>query len=294
MPDPQNWIPVSSTELRAEINPLGAQLSVLRDHDGHDLLWNGDPSVWNGRAPVLFPIVGELAGGKYRVAGDTYHLSRHGFARGKVFEIVAATSSTALLRLRADESTLPVYPFQFELDVRFALNGSTLSVTIYVRNIGAEPLTASVGYHPAFRWPLPFGQERAAHFIEFASAEPQPIRRLDATGLLGPQAQPTPVSGRRLALEDSLFMNDAVIFEQLHSRSVTYGAGAGPRIRVDFPDSPYLGVWTKPGAQFICIEPWHGIADPTGFSGEFAAKPGVFTVAPGSVSPMETRITLLR
>jgi galactose mutarotase-like enzyme len=294
MPDTQTWIAVSSTDLRAEINPLGAQLSILRDHDGHDLLWNGDPSVWSGRAPVLFPIVGELAGGKYRVAGETFHLSRHGFARGKVFEIVATTSSTALLRLRSDESTLPIYPFPFELDVRFALNGPTLSVTIYIRNIGAEPLLASVGYHPAFRWPLPFGQERARHFIEFATDEPRPIRRLDAIGLVSPEARPTPVSGRHLALEDSLFVNDAVIFEQLRSRSVTYGAGAGPRLRVDFPDSPYLGVWTKPGAQFICIEPWHGVADPAGFNGEFADKPGVFTVAPGGVSPMETRITLLR
>jgi galactose mutarotase-like enzyme len=293
MPDPQSWIAVSSPELHAEINPLGAQLSILRDRDGRDLLWNGDPTVWNGRAPVLFPIVGELAGGKYRVAGETYHLSRHGFARGKVFEVIAATSSTALFRLRSDESTFPVYPFPFELDVRFALEGPSLSVTLYVRNSGAEPLLASVGYHPAFRWPLPFGQERAAHFIEFASDEPQPIRRLNAIGLLSPQGYPTPVSGRRLTLEDSLFDKDAVIFDQLRSRSVTYGAAAGPRIRVDFPNSPYLGVWTKPGAHFICIEPWHGIADPEGFQGEFAAKPGVFAVAPGAVSAMETRITLL-
>jgi galactose mutarotase-like enzyme len=294
MSDSQTWIPLSSAELHAEVNPLGAQLSILRDADGRDLLWNGDPAVWNGRAPVLFPIVGELAGGKYRVAGETYHLSRHGFARGKVFEVVAATAGTALFRLRADESTLPIYPFQFELDVRFALNGPTLSVTFFVRNIGAEQLLASVGYHPAFRWPLPYGRERAAHFIEFASEEPAPIRRLNAIGLVAPQAQPTPVSGRRLMLADSLFEHDAVIFDQLRSRSATYGADEGPRIRVDFPDARFLGVWTKPRAQFICIEPWHGIADPEGFSGEFSVKPGVFAVAPGGVSAMETRITLLR
>src|SRR5581483_282697 len=273
MQDSQSWIPLSSAELQAQINPLGAQLSILRDAQARDLLWDGDPAVWNGRAPVLFPIVGELAGGKYRVAGETYHLSRHGFARGKVFEVVAATGSTALFRLRADESTLPVYPFQFELDVRFALSGATLSVTMYVRNIGAEQLAASVGYHPAFRWPLPYGRERAAHFVEFASEEPAPIRRLNAIGLVAPQAHPTPVSGRRLALADALFENDAILFDQLNSRSVTYGADEGPRIRVDFPDSPFLGVWTKPGAQFICIEPWHGIADPEGFAGEFTAKP---------------------
>ncbi len=294
MPDQQTWIALSSPELRAQIDPLGAQLSLLGDRDGRDLLWNGDPAVWTGRAPVLFPIVGELAGGQYRVAGKTYRLPRHGFARAKMFEVVAATQTTALFRLKADESTLSVYPFLFEFDVRFAITGPTLSVTLSVRNIGAELLAASVGYHPAFRWPLPYGRERAAHFIEFASDEPAPIRRLNATGLLDPQTQPTPVANRRLTLADALFEKDAVIFDQLRSRSVTYGAGDGPRIRVDFPDAPYLGVWTKPGAPFICIEPWHGIADPDGFTGEFTTKPGVFTVAPGSVSVMETRITLVR
>jgi galactose mutarotase-like enzyme len=94
-------------------------------------------------------------------------------------------------------------------------------------------------------------------------------------------------------LDDSLFTNDALIFDQVCSRSVIYGAADGPRIRVDFPDAPYLGIWTKPGAPFICIEPWHGIADPAGFNGDFTAKPGVFTVAPGGVQSIETRITLV-
>src|SRR5579862_5593306 len=111
------WIPLSSGELHAEVNPLGAQLSVVRDASGRDLLWNGDPAFWTGRAPILFPIVGELAGGHYRLADKTYPLSRHGFARGKPFNLVAATAATATFRLRADESTLAVYPFEFELDV---------------------------------------------------------------------------------------------------------------------------------------------------------------------------------
>jgi galactose mutarotase-like enzyme len=293
MADPQNsWIPLSSTELHAEVNPLGAQLSILRDRNGYDLLWNGDAAVWNGRAPLLFPIVGELANGRYRVGGATYRLARHGFARGKLFEVVATTVDAALFRLQADESTLPIYPFRFELDVRFAVSGATLSITTSVRNMGSESMPASFGYHPALRWPLPYGQERAGHFIEFAGPEPAPIRRLSAAGLLTPQPYPTPVSGRRLVLEDSLFQNDAVIFDQIRSRSVSYGAASGPRIQVSYPDMPSLGVWTKPGAHFICIEPWHGMADPEGFSGELAAKPGVFTLAPGAVRSLEMSITL--
>lgn len=294
MADQQDsWVPVSSPELHAEIDPRGAQLSILRDRDGQDVLWNGDPSVWAGRAPILFPIVGELAGGSYRLDGKTYRLSRHGFARGKMFEIVAATAASATFRLKADEATLQSYPFRFELDVGFAVSGATLSVTTAVRNVGSGNMPASFGYHPGFRWPLPYGRERASHFIEFASDEPAPIRHLDAAGLVTPQRRPTPVANRRLALEDSLFRNDALIFDELRSRCVTYGAADGPRIRVSYPDAPRLGVWTKPGAQFICIEPWHGVADPEGFSGDFTQKPGVFIVAPGGTQSIEMTITLL-
>jgi galactose mutarotase-like enzyme len=154
-------------------------------------------------------------------------------------------------------------------------------------------MPASFGYHPALRWPLPFGQPREAHYIEFASDEPAPVRRLGPDGLLRPERQPTPIAGRRLPLADSLFRDDVVIFDEIRSRSVTYGAQSGPRIRIDFPDAPCLGIWTRPGAPFICIEPWHGIADPQGYSGDFTAKPGVFSVAAGAAMAIQMTLTLL-
>jgi galactose mutarotase-like enzyme len=294
MPDSQSaWVRLTSPSLSVEIDPLGAQLSTLQDRDGRDLLWNGDPAVWNGRAPILFPIVGTLAGGSYRVGGKSYRLARHGFARGKLFELVETSSSSALLRLAADEATLAVYPFRFELTARYALEASTLSLVLSVRNTGAHALPASLGYHPAFRWPLPYGQTRAAHFIELEADEPASVRRLNADGLLTPEPHPTPIAHRKLALADDLFQNDALIFDQIKSRSVTYGAGAGPRIRVSFPDAPYLGVWTKPGAGFICIEPWRGVADSQGFTGDFTEKKGIFTVAPGATETLHVSIALL-
>jgi galactose mutarotase-like enzyme len=291
--NPNPWISLSSRELTAQVNPLGAQLSTLRDKAGRDLLWDGDPAVWNGRAPLLFPIVGTLAGGCYRLDSKIYHLPRHGFARGRMFEVVESTPAAAAFRLRADEASLQVYPFHFELELRFALDGPTLSVTAFVRNTGNEAMPASFGFHPALRWPLPFGRERASHFIEFARDEPAPIRRLNTDGLLTPEHHPTPISHRRLALADSLFQDDVIIFDEIQSRSVTYGADGGPRLRISYPDAPYLGVWTKPQAHFICIEPWHGVSDVAGFSGDFTAKTGVFTVAAGSALPIKMEITLL-
>ena len=288
-----SWISLESGGLSAAIDPLGAQLSVLRDRDGKDLLWNGDPAVWKGRAPLLFPIVGALVGGRYRLGPNTYSLPRHGFARDRRFEVVGTTSTVAELELKSDQETLRVYPFQFALRVRFELSGLTLTLRTSIRNAGDRPLTASLGYHPALRWPLPFGRERSRHFIEFERDEPAPIRRLDADGLLAPAPHLTPVSDRRLPLEDSLFKDDAIIFDRLRSRSVTYGADDGPRLRVSYGDAPYLGVWSKPGAPFICIEPWHGVADPQGFDGDFTAKPGTFSVVPDAEFFAAMSISLL-
>jgi galactose mutarotase-like enzyme len=282
-----------SPDLSVEIDPLGAELSILRDAAGRDLLWNGDAAVWAGRAPVLFPIVGALAGGAYRLGGRAFPLGRHGFARGKAFRVLEHTSQDALLRLTADSSTLEVYPFPFELDVRFTLADATLAVRMEVRNTGMQNLPASLGFHPGLRWPLPYGQPREEHFIELDSEEPDPVRRVDAAGLVTPQGHPTPIAGRQLALEDSLFRDDALIFDRIRSRSVTYGASRGPRIRVGFPDAPFLGVWTKPGAPFICIEPWHGLADAQGFSGEIWDKAGMRSVAPGATAALNVTLALL-
>lgn len=287
------WVSLRSSGLSAQVDPLGAQLSTLRDSGGRDLLWNGDPSVWAGRAPLLFPIVGALVHGSYRLGSHVYQLPRHGFARGKRFEVVKSAPNMAILRLQSDAASFQVYPFQFSLDVHFELDKSVLAITAHIRNPGSVLMPASFGYHPAFCWPLPFGNTRASHFIEFANDEPAPIRRLNAAGLLTPERIATPVSRRRLGLTDELFADDVIICDEIRSRQVSYGAVAGPRIQVRYPDAAYLGIWTKPGANFVCIEPWRGIADPDGFSGDFTVKPGVFMVQPGGAVQVKMEVALL-
>jgi galactose mutarotase-like enzyme len=290
---PRRWISISSGPLTAEIDPLGAQLSSLKNHAGLDLLWDGDAAVWSGRAPLLFPIVGVLVGGTYRLGAKTYPLPRHGFARGKLFSIESTCPSAAVFKLSADDASLAAYPFRFILEVHYQLKEAALSVTTLIRNQGDADMPASFGYHPGLRWPLPFGQPRSAHFIEFEFEETDPVRRIDTAGLLTPTRHPTPLRGRRLALTDSLFQDDVLIFDHLKSHSVLYGSNDGPRIQIDFPDAPYLGVWTKPGAPFICIEPWHGITDPEGYCGDFQHKPGVFVLHAGGSFSSRMDITLL-
>jgi galactose mutarotase-like enzyme len=283
---------IGSEQLRASIHPLGAQLYSLQDSSHRDLQWNGDPAIWKGRAPILFPIIGELVGGQYTLDGTIYRLPRHGFARDRLFQLVSSTTATALFRLRSDAETLQVYPFHFELDVAFSVTRAALTITASIKNSGASDMPASFGFHPALRWPLPYGESRSDHAIWFEHDEPAPIRRLDGHGLLRPESFATPVEGRMLRLRDELFVDDAVIFDRLQSQRLWYGADRGPRVQIDFVDTPYLAMWSKQAANFVCIEPWHGHADPEGFNGDFRNKPGVFAVPPAGQKSCAMTLTL--
>ena len=141
-------------------------------------------------------------------------------------------------------------------------------------------MPASFGFHPALRWPLPYGGARADHRLKFDAAEPEPIRRIGSDGLLRPQSEPSPIEGDTLFARDALFADDAVILDAPHSRGLIYGAPGTPNLRVEW-DLPQLGIWTKPGAHYVCIEPWAGIADPEGFTGDIFTKPGIVAIPAG-------------
>jgi len=270
-------VSISSDALSAEISATGAELVRLQDHAGADLLWDGNPAVWNGRSPLLFPIVGEVKGNRLTVAGKTYEIGRHGFARTSTFALVGSDAASCTWRLESSEATRRQYPFEFRLDVTYRIEGATLHMEARVTNTGAAVMPASFGFHPALRWPLPYGTSREAHEIVFERDEPAPIRR-PVDGLLSAAQFATPVRDRHLRLHDDLFEDGALVFDTLASRSVLYGEA----IRVDFPPMPHLGIWTKPGAGYVCIEPWQGHASPEGFDGELADKPGVIAIAPGA------------
>jgi galactose mutarotase-like enzyme len=268
---------ISTAALSAEISATGAELVRLQDRAGADLLWDGNPAVWNGRSPLLFPIVGEVKGNRLNVAGKAYEIGRHGFARTSTFALVGSDAASCTWRLESSDATRRQYPFEFRLDVTYRIEGATLHMEARVTNTGAAVMPASFGFHPALRWPLPYGTSRAAHEIVFEREEPAPIRRPIA-GLLSAAQFATPVCDRHLRLHDDLFEEGALVFDTLASRSVVYGEA----IRVDFPRMPHLGIWTKPGAGYVCIEPWQGHASPEGFDGELADKPGVIAITPGA------------
>lgn len=270
---------LQSSALSATVDTQGAELQSMKHRNGIELLWQADPKVWARHAPHLFPIVGRLRDDGYRYRGQRYQMKQHGFARDSAFEIVEHTKSRCTLRLRDSAETRGRYPFAFELRITHALEGASLNVIYSLSNTADEELFASLGAHPAFNWPLLPGNARSAHAISFPMPENAPVRRLHG-GLMSDILFDTPVKDRTLHLRDELFDDDVIIFDRLASRSLLYGAPGGLQLHIDFADFPHLGLWTKPGAGFICIEPWQGHACPADFDGEFARQPGVVRLAP--------------
>lgn len=282
---------LSNGILTATIDPLGAELVSLRDARGGEWMSDGDPAYWTGRAPLLFPIVGKLDGGVYHLDGEEYALPQHGFARRREFVLAERASDRALFRLTDDEGTRTVYPFDFALDAAFTLDGATLAMEITVTNRSAVPMPASFGFHPAFAWPLPGSGAKEAHRIRFEHPEPAPLNRIEG-GLIGAANRETPVEGDTLWLRDDLFDQDALVWETPASRALRYGCEGGPELEIAFPGMPMLALWTKPGAHFLCVEPWQGHADPVGFDGEIWDKPGMLRLEPGERRAFTMTVTL--
>ncbi|MBZ9684437.1 MULTISPECIES: aldose 1-epimerase family protein [unclassified Mesorhizobium] len=287
----QDSLTLHGEGISATIIAHGAELVSLRDARGFEFLWQAGPA-WRRHSPVLFPIVGRLNGDHLHHRGQTYPMTQHGFARDKPFMWAERGPRSCTLVLADDAETRTHYPFAFRLAVTYTLGEAQLDIEFEITNPGDEPMPASIGAHPAFNWPVLPDMAKDAYRLTFAQAEPAPIRRLK-DGLLIATPQPTPVKGTVLVLSERLFEDDAVILDRPASNSVRYGADDGPAIEVSWQGFQEVGIWSKPGgAPFLCIEPWHGIASPLDFDGEFTDKPGLMLIAPGARRSLSYRISV--
>jgi galactose mutarotase-like enzyme len=276
--------------LTAAVLARGAELCVLRDSTGRDYLWAAEP-VWPRHAPVLFPIVGRLRDDTLVHNGQSYRLTQHGFARDRLFSWVERSAAGCRLALTDDAQTRAMYPFAFRFEIAYAIAETMLEVTYTVTNTGEEVLPASMGAHPAFRWPLVPGEPKQAYALTFDADETAPLRGVSG-GLLTPADRPSPIAGRRLALNEALFAADALILEHPASRSVRFAAANGPSLTVSWDGFEQLGLWSRAGGDFLCIEPWLGMASPADFAGEFTRKPWLMLIEPGESRSAVHRITV--
>jgi galactose mutarotase-like enzyme len=274
--------------LRASFSPIGAEWTSLIDrHDDHELLWQGDPSVWAGQAPILFPVIGVQSGDAIRVDGASYPHPKHGFFRKRVCSVRRHVDHEIVFELRSDAETLAQYPFEFAFRVGYSLDGNTLTHTFEVENTGDRPMPFHLGGHPAFQL---FGES----YIDFDEPETASIYGVSPTGLLTPDSVPYLNGESRIRITPTTFVPDALVFKSLKSRGVELGfEHSTRRIRVDFPDFPYLGIWAKPGAPYVCIEPWIGCADTVGREVEMAEKENVRILQPGESGRYVFKVTVL-
>jgi galactose mutarotase-like enzyme len=281
---------IRSNGISATVKATGAELCSLKNIDGLELLWQAGPE-WPRHAPLLFPIVGRLKNDELRHGGKVFPMTQHGFARDLRFDWLERGAGSCKLVLADNAETRSRYPFAFRLTVTYAVSKTGLDLGLEVTNTGEVTLPASIGLHPAFNWPLLARLGKEAYRLTFSSQERAPIRRLKE-GLLRPKPEPTPIVGKVLALSERLFDDDAIILDQPASRSVRYAADDGPSVEVSWNGFRELGIWSKAGAAFLCIEPWYGFASPSDFDGEFNDKPGLMKIAPAATRSLNCHIRI--
>jgi galactose mutarotase-like enzyme len=262
---------------------LGAELSsLIHKSTGTEYLWQGDPQFWTGQAPLLFPVVGGLRDDRYQYGNKSFTLPKHGFARKKTFEFQGGKAEQLNFLLRSDQSTRSVYPFDFELRIDYFLDGYTLHTQASVINTSErDDMFFSFGFHPAFNVPLSPDTRFEDYFLSFnKDSTARSYRLKDA--LLSDESTIAFTEGR-LELSHRLFENDALIFRTLQSDEITLHSGLTERmLKFNFEHFPYFGIWTKPGAPFLCLEPWHGIADHLDHDGRLETKEGMIRLGAGN------------
>jgi galactose mutarotase-like enzyme len=255
--------------IKATFNLLGAELISLKSSE-KEYIWEGNPEFWSRHSPMLFPIIGELKNGSYLFEGKEYRLPRHGFARAKEFEVIQQLDNSITFSLKSDSETLKVYPFHFELQIEYLLVENKLEVHYKVENRSQEKMYFSIGGHPAFA----LSENFENYSLLFETSNELEFKFLE-DNLLSDKSQLLETNNNHLSLNYQLFEKDALVFKNHQIQSVTIKEFSKDLLKVSFEGFPDLGIWTKPTAAFICIEPWFGHADMLKTTQNFKEKAGI-------------------
>ena len=263
--------------LKVVITSKGAELqSVLTKENQLEYLWQANEKFWAKKSPVLFPIVGGLKNNSYSYQNKTFNLSRHGFARENEFSILKTTETSIQFLLENSEKTLLVFPFQFKFIIEYALQSSKLICNYLVENLSDDEMYFSVGAHPAFNVPLTDSTIFSDWILEFNQPETIGIFPLTADGLLKAQPIPFLQNSNQIKLTKDLFYKDALVFKHLQSNQLKLISNKSQHgIKMQFDGFPFFGIWSAKDADFICLEPWCGVADSENSTGEITQKEGI-------------------
>ncbi|MBP6127543.1 aldose 1-epimerase family protein [Flavobacterium sp.] len=280
-------ITITNSQLTATINTLGAELiSLVKNNKNY--IWNIDETYWDKTSPVLFPIVGRLKNDSYSFNEKTYQLPRHGFARNMEFSFDKKSDSQVIFELNETEETKAIYPFSFKFLMAYTLMENELVIEYFVRNQSDEVLPFSIGAHPAFA----ISDKFENYSLEFNSADTFETHHLENESFNG-KTTLVDTKNNTITLNYALFEKDALVFKSLKSNEVILKNKDKSILKVNYDHFPYLGIWTKQNAPFLCIEPWCGLADGLNHNGNLEEKEGINHLPAGEDFLRAIRIEIL-
>ena len=283
-------VELKNEQISIVVAELGAELQSIKDAEGREYLWQGDPNFWPRRSPILFPLVCSVENNTYRVEGKEYHLPRHGFARDMEFTLISQTDDKVTMALHESEETLKNYPFCFNLAITYRIEGNKLHVIWHVENTDTKELHFQIGGHPAFN--MPGGKTEG--LIKLDNEELIDVLESYADGSHDMVEIPLEADMGILELNNEFWRNDSVKIHKCQThRALLLDANGEPAVTVDYK-TPVCAFWSPydKHAPFVCIEPWYGIGDPRGYNGEFKDKPLMNHLLPGASFMSKYTITI--
>lgn len=269
---------IRNNKFNVSVKKTGAELySFLSLKTNIEYIWSANPEVWNAHAPNLFPVIGCLKEDGFLFKGQEYNCPKHGFIRNnKKVTLVASTRDSLTFRLKYDDDSLLVYPFKFEFIIKYILEGNKLKIEHKIINLGENEMLFSLGGHPGFTCPLHPGEKYEDYYLEFEKPETALSWRVQKDGLIGKETIPVFEDPKIINLHSHIFDDDALVFKNLNSSKVSLKSKTSQQVlSMDFEGFPYLGIWAKPDANYVCIEPWIGIADSVDTDRNFETKEGL-------------------
>lgn len=277
---------ISSKHLSVVISDRGAELQSIKDRDGREYLWQGDPAFWSDRSPNLFPYIGRMIDKQYEYAGKTYSMDIHGFALSMDFEVVKHTDSQVVFQLRSTPDTRMQYPWEFAFSICYEVCENSLHVTFKVENRDSSTMLFAVGGHPGFRVPV----ENEESFEDYRLRFPAPsaperilfssdcfVEKNTAAYLLN--------QDNSIPLRHDLFDEDAIVLKNSGHTVILESAKSQRAIEVSYPQMDYIGFWHMPkmDAPYICIEPWSSLPSAVGSKTVWDSQADLLKLSAGDV-----------
>lgn len=264
---------IENDHFSLSVKETGAELTSLKSKKtGFEYIWQGNAEIWYGQSPILFPVIGRLLDDKYRLNGKEYSMQKHGIVRKKPFNLVEKTDSSLTFIQSDDEESLKIYPYHFDLFVTFRFTDNGIEVSHKVVNKNDSVMYYSFGAHPAFNCKI-------GDYLEFDNPQVSVMNeQIDEESYLLDNQVELLKNEKRITLRKDTFDHDALILSGYTDKVISLKSDEHNRVvRFNF-DSPVLGIWAKPNAPYVCIEPWWGINDNHDKKSDLSEKRGIMTL----------------